>query len=75
MTPRFVVRLHRPKGEGWRRLLDQPYVETTSQTLDLPTSRVAIRLVASVNAEEANEIADQFRSCLEGGTVTVELES
>jgi hypothetical protein len=68
----FVIRLHQPRGERWRELAGQPYVDATSEALSLPPAWVAIRLKEDVTAQDAEKIAEQFRARLDGGTVTVE---
>jgi hypothetical protein len=68
----FVVRIERPRGGRWRSLLDEWYVDEVGESLSLPPTLIVVWLKPEVGEEQARDIADRFRSLLDGGSVRIE---
>jgi hypothetical protein len=75
----LIIRLQHPRGNRWERLLWEPdvkrQIDKVARSMDLPTSRIVITLNDHVTLEQAEELAEQVRALLEGGTVRVEHRS
>ncbi|MFL6144964.1 MAG: hypothetical protein ACJ72N_24255 [Labedaea sp.] len=67
----FVIVVEHPVGERWRELHDHPLVQQVSLALSLPSAWVAFRLHDFVTAEQASQLAEQIRTRVDEGTVTV----
>jgi hypothetical protein len=74
MTVVFVIVLDHPIGERWRELQDHPLVQEVALALSLPSAWVQFRLHDFVTAEQAAELAEQIRTRLDEGTVTVRFQ-
>lgn len=74
MTASYVITLNMPRGERWRDVLEDRYVESVGYALSLPPNLITIVLKPEVGEELAADIADRVRSGLDSGTVTVKYQ-
>jgi hypothetical protein len=51
--------------------MDDPSIEESIQSLDMPSSHLGIKLKASATAEDAQRIADCLRQTLKTGEVSI----